>query len=128
MKATELRINNAVLYKGKIWFIAGIHRAGAIDIKPDIDHKYSEICDISEIEPVPLTVEYLEKVGYEIGDGHGDRYYHPQINALQILPPDKYLHYRVHWDYGFLRELQFVHELQNIYFLLNGIELIDIKK
>lgn len=138
MKSTEIRIGNFVtdeFYESfsTIIEVESINEKG-INLLIEDDGKWAEISD-RWIEPeykfdllfgIPLTEEWLLKFGFEksniycfgnhkliiessMGDRHSCRY---RIN------PDESI-----W----IVELNYVHELQNIYFALTGEELTFIK-
>ncbi len=108
MKANELRIGNLIQHnKGNNFFVNPNH---LIVMMMDVSHNYN---------PIPLTEEWLFKFGFEIG-----------YNQKKML--DVYCK-----DFGLLIErsnggnfyykkvfIQYVHQLQNLYFALTGEELV----
>lgn len=78
------------------------------------DHRGSENLDIS---PIPLTEELLVKLGfgrYEFD--HKENQY--RLNDRLIVIRGDFFH-----DYGTSVKLEYVHQLQNLYFALTGKEL-----
>lgn len=72
-------------------------------------------CSIDELEPIPLTEEWLVKFGYT--KSKCDTYWWNDNNiTLYYNVFDKLSNY-----YGY--ELKYVHQLQNHYFALTGEEL-----
>lgn len=106
MKANELRIDNIVYFQGRVVNV------------PRID------CNLSNnvYEPIPLTEEWLLKLGFEkVEDINKDTYPDYKIKGMLI-------HSNVHGNYvlGNYSPICFinnVHQLQNIYFALMGEEL-----
>lgn len=125
MRVGELRIGNKIcLYKGEglTGTVSGIHSDGVI-ICSDAAGGWS----IEDIEGTPLTEEWLKKFGFTVvaapsaygydcnkvsknyilrGAWNGKNYF-----ALEIL------------NDGHHKKIEFVHQLQNLYFALTGEEL-----
>ena len=114
MKATELRIGNWYL-----WEAEGKKYPYQIEAR-DLDSNY-----IQNFDPVPLTEEWLVKLGFR---GWEDSY--------PIDLPDGFLEIEDDFSYGikssekadtlgfwYADAVQYVHELQNLYFALTGEEL-----
>jgi len=118
MKATELRIGNLVYYKivdkldeRKEWF------------EPcEIDAVDLQVID-SDYQPMPLTEEWLLNFGFE---SDGIEWWNGILSigickeGLRYLPTEQ-INVRV----GIV--LQYVHQLQNLYFALTNEELTLIK-
>jgi hypothetical protein len=112
IKATELRIGNLILFDGKITHansrnIAYINNSNRLKNRDSI-----------AFEPVKFTEEWLKKAGYKKQNGYG--YSNHNIYGL-ILKNDT--GFEFHY-YGIIIRIDFVHELQNLYFALTGEELI----
>jgi hypothetical protein len=117
MKATELRIGNKVLYKNGIIdviIISGIsYSFGKYDVTINPNRKWIMV-DIKTISPIPLTEEWLLKFGFE-----------------SLLSGAGYVKNRTEIGYnhnGFYiitsgLKIEYVHQLQNLYFALTGEEL-----
>ena len=120
MKANELRIGNWITYDDKpfqvgLWFFT------------ELDAKVSYINDF---EPIPLTEEWILKFGFakiqNIYQRHNQILLEPILNGLNRS-------YRVKfWTTSIARAepiyqsqltIQYVHQLQNLYFALTGEEL-----
>lgn len=124
MKANELMIGDWVNYKGKI------NRIALADFGIDEAHMYW----ISEVEPIPLTKEILEKNGF-VSNKHVYPYpYYEYINEKDKLkigfafPQGNRTSYKEPWvyidsKYVFIEHLPciYVHELQHA-LRLCGIE------
>lgn len=66
MTIHDLMINDLVLYKGHVKKVVGIKRSyNLVDLA--INDKDFFTCSITDIEPIPLTEEILDKIGF-IGD------------------------------------------------------------
>jgi hypothetical protein len=126
MKSTELRIGNLVYpFKDTPKKVLGV---GANILVAFTDSQFLD-CEIHQIEPIPLTEEWLLKLGFEICyvgwfeirsrfDGDYDEFsYNINTKEIHILQ-DSGRKYEVH-----LCNIQHVHQLQNLYFALTGEEL-----
>lgn len=125
MKASELRIGNYVNYGSDIV-------DSVVSINYNMVHlsQYSAL-DYDDIQPIPLTEEWLEKFGFEFQE------HESPIGMMLYTNSD--------WDFCILKEfgtfsyaesqgedyeyfdvkcLRTVHQLQNLYFALTGEELI----
>ena len=123
MRAEELRIGNLVTRGNKkhSFKIKEIHESSVV-----LEVYSRTLWNITIIEPIPLTEEWLVKLGFEYRDYYknyrimaGDYY-----NSVQ-LRDGKWLYNGDSSDaqcYG-IREVQYVHTLQNLYHALNDEEL-----
>jgi len=136
MKAQELRIGNLVNYGVNIVPIKSIHTESVLKdevrIYVELNEKLQNYClDITEIEPIPLTEEWLLKFGFEkIKD------FNVYINVWGLkgfmVSLGEYINIHVDWaDDGadnyhsiVVYEELYVHTLQNLYFALTNEELI----
>jgi len=73
---------------------------------------------LENIEPIPLTEEWLLKFGFEIKQGRFGNEYWGKINLY--TSSDKKI---VFCFDGYLKGIKYVHQLQNLYFALTGNEL-----
>jgi hypothetical protein len=116
IKASELRICNWVLHEGTITPIQ-ISAKSFLEVE-----NY-----IALFEPIPLTPEILEKCnGFQ--PAIGGTYYLPNENwkadfmGLEPCPSGGY--YRLNEEYAEVGDtIQYLHQLQNLYFALTGTEL-----
>ena len=130
MKANELRIGNYVLDNlGGILKIKGI----------------SEESDLSHVKGILLTEEWFLKFGFGIKD-HKSFHKTPIYFRSDVDSDYCFTYADFREDYGFYIEytdsidsdidklypvsfgIKYVHQLQNIYFVLIGVELIEIDK
>jgi hypothetical protein len=130
MKANELRIGNYVSYFGNstvkietirkdvadYYLIGGIYRNGYTTFYNQID----------VISPIPLTKEWLSEfgfVGIDNPNGTPSILYkikgHPLIEIIFTVFPVTRYNLRCESE----KEIQYVHQLQNLYFALTGEEL-----
>lgn len=135
MKSTELRIGNIIKIKNPI--LKDLIDEGFQKIYTDrttviyvgydylgviIDNSEVEIM-LQDVEPIPLTEEWLLKFGFEKKPMYGkhNRYFFIKNK----------LYYCQHDFYSFvysnnsleIKEPKYVHQLQNLYFALTGEEL-----
>jgi hypothetical protein len=104
MKASELRIGNYVFKDGEIFSIQILH----------ISHTNIGI------EPIPLTEDWLLRFGFDkkIVDAEQNFY---QVNEMVDI--DDKVYWKFYRNNEGLSKLQYVHQLQNLYFALTGEEL-----
>jgi hypothetical protein len=105
MEENELRIGNWVLSPTQ----------GEIQIENGW-----QIDEGEEVKPIPLTEEWLEKFGFEYSDLNGD-------SGLWKIPPFQIYGKYNQFLYDYRLDVNYVHQLQNLYFALTGEEL-TIKK
>ena len=117
MKANELRIGNLVEYK----------------ITDDLDERI-EWWEVSEIDsedlkiidddddyrPIPLTEEWLKKLGFELK--YGCFLLSTNRGTILIEEDLAQISSVISHD-GFMAPCKYVHQLQNLYFALTGSEL-----
>jgi hypothetical protein len=118
MKATDLRIGNLFYYRvvdqldeRKEWFEVSeidYDDLRVIGIKDEMNQDY---------QPIPITEEWLLKFGFKKYIT-GDIYPTFTKNMLNWNDGIFYL-----IRYGFINHIKHVHQLQNLYFALTGIEL-----
>ncbi len=120
MKANELRIGNYVQNEGRVIMVT--HLAN--------EDYWSG--DDGDVEPIPLTPEWLERFGFECKESSSCKLWHIGINDVT----HDYL-FDLTWlikpelinvpDFPFYKNgrhtIYSVHQLQNLYFALTGEEL-----
>ena len=127
LRANDFRSGNLILHKNEVWVINDIHGAsGLITVYPKGSESLGRR-SIHDFQPIPLTDEWLIKFGFE-ADIDGDctlgtiLYYGQSRNpykrgkALWIACDEDYF-------YDFPTSVQYVHQLQNLYYALTGEEL-----
>lgn len=128
MKATELRLGNLVEnQKGNIEPILGLYTIpNYVEVTTE-----NRVGLAGDFKPIPLTEEWLERFGfeekmiynsihYELGD------FKVYINIDNGQPSGFFDYHRVSMI-GIKAQLDYVHQLQNLYFALTGEELTLIK-
>lgn len=113
MKANELRIGNFIRSKQTGYDVRFVSFYGLCNIENNPD----------EYEPIPLTGEILKKCGFE---SEHITYHYILIgdDALHVYYNNSGLHrYGVKYKYAYLTEIEYLHQLQNLYFALTGEEL-----
>lgn len=126
MEARELRIGNLINIDGEPQIVTALpNGSGAFsDVFIEADyfdvHTNVEFNKVSEVQPIPLTEEWLEKFGFE--GKHGEF----TLNDFVVRPKTGYFEIKGYEsDYsGVLLALpKYVHQLQNLYFALTEKEL-----
>lgn len=135
MKANELRIGNTVSYNGK--------EMDVYQIKHDIHfgHVVNQDFEIKELNPIPLTEEWLTRFGFFEGNDYAageDGYWFseshvPKIRIAFDVAHGVFVSIRYHQSHQWtdlhdpfksgLSVFRYVHQLQNLYFGLIGEEL-----
>lgn len=144
MKATELRIDNWVIFEGQFHTITNIRRAGEVSVRLNDGHFPSVKTGVTKISPIPITGEWLERFGFELYDYDVDEEIDVEEHETgiyedyRLLVDGREYYYACHihsdqtiqftmkttWaDYMMLAQIQYVHQLQNLYFALQGVEL-----
>lgn len=118
IKANELRLSNLVLHKGKICSVLEIGEEWSRIDNDQLNTRNSEI------EPIPLSEEWLVKFGWS------------EENKTRFIPPLGFSYFRdgfrlINSEEGtfsvFYNKIEYVHQLQNLYFALTGEELTEKK-
>ena len=122
LKATELRIGNLLLFDNVIQQVSAIQEDNTIRIrenKTSDSHGCYNIYD-TRIQPIPLT-ELVLKLGFE---ALYDNYF------IKYIAFHEFTYYYCFsggcWKFelnGDRIDINFVHQLQNLYFALTGTEL-----
>lgn len=116
VKSNELRIGNRVhISNYKDCIITGINKT-----KIFLNNNPTQL-PIEDIAPIPITVEVLEKFGFEIETLHGNG------GCYNVARNNPLTFNSIHgwWVYGTQMDFQIkhLHQLQNLYFALTGTEL-----
>lgn len=140
MKNTELRIGNIVYFDSKMTIgkcveIATIENTGVRVFNGVVNDKgekhLTEIIPFDKVEPIKLTRDLIPKLGFSQGTTY------PRLIEYYIQPEDIELSFYIwikddvfsvelEWDgYGskIEKQIEYVHELQNLCFALTGVEL-----
>lgn len=128
MKANELRIGNWVLINGSATKVNSIDESGWINSYLNESSRERHI-ELTEVEPIPLTPEILEKCGFEY-----DKIDHVLEDEIELYKRAEFTlllenNQFVYCEWGEYVDrigipLTSLHQLQNLYFCLTGEELI----
>lgn len=115
MKIQELRIGNYIQRNGIACTVELIN--GETDDVYFLGKDFYSNSNVRYIEPIYLNKDWLFKFGFKI--------YEFDNKANQFRFKDRLIVYRdgFLYDYGTSVKLEFVHQLQNLYFALTGAEL-----
>lgn len=134
MTEREVSINNFVLVDGLIAKIIGFYSANdEVDIEYQDDlnkvsYMNNESRDFKDLEPIPLTEEWLVRLGfektYDKALPYQDAYSKEGLIfdgefQLTVEGKESDLH-------GIGKPLKHVHQLQNLYFALTGEEIKEV--
>lgn len=131
MKANKLRIGNLVLneYLDEKYVVRispfKVHLSDSGD-----DDESVKQCKYNEIEPIQLTEDWLLKFGFKkkINKRFGNAEMFQICNKYIIAKPwgENLKLFNNTLSRGFLLDVIYVHQLQNLYFALTGEELLPI--
>lgn len=131
MKANELRIGNLVDLGNRIAKVIEIGHLSCVVV--DLEETQDTIEDYKRTKPISLTEEFLLKFGFEPINKHDNAFItyadwtHNYFLQLDVRKADnKYLILDNSFDdlRAFsMVDIEYVHQLQNLYFALTGEEL-----
>ena len=135
MKSTELRIGNLVSFGGRMATVYQVNRSGAVlqydgDTNTEIEGVRRSTVSINDIEPVTLTKDWLISSGFYKNPGIITEYIlivdseYTEMKRFTVLQSEEKIFYfipsiRVAWSV----RLDFIHQLQNLYFSITKQEL-----
>jgi hypothetical protein len=125
MEAKELRLGNYVLSSynnDRTSIVTGICEAHIeVQFLERAENMVNgQICYPSKLNPIPLTEEWLSKIGFEYNYFEGYSYY------LEIIKHKFGITYVIESNSFYCNlgiDIKYVHQVQNIYFSLTGKEL-----
>ena len=139
MKATELRIGNYVYYEHTTHIVSGIHGNKVYswwvkDGEPVIEYEAKDISGtqvenpyidvISQYEPIPLTEEWLIKLGFEKLTDSKDGFKNTTYTYTKGISFIVYFDgVRLSTNFWMGNEKHYIHQLQNLFYVLSGEEL-----
>lgn len=114
IQANELRLNNCYSINGKIYTL------GTSDFMDFLNEAQVNNGSINNIDPIPLTPEILEKFGFEKHtDSQGDAFWYVYTyEDFEFTENGAFT-----FNGSVMPHIQYLHELQNLYFALTGTEL-----
>lgn len=126
IKANELRIGSLVYVLYQVSTITSINES-------DVDSHDCKDIPIKELRPIPITEEWLVKLGLKIkyGTPANSRAIYTHFGKYRIYLSQENKPCSIHIDAGDwfpeLCEFEYIHQLQNLYFALTGEELTITK-
>ena len=139
MKPTELRIGNYVYYEHTTHIVSGVHGNKVYswwvkDGQPVIEYEAKDISGtqvenpyidvISQYEPIPLTEEWLIKLGFEKLTDSNDGFKNTTYTYTKGISFIVYFDgVRLSTNFWMGNEKHYVHQLQNLFYVLSGEEL-----
>lgn len=129
MKTNELRLGNLVIYRNQIVKTTGLHYDMFECGNPN-DENWMCTGKLSEVQPIELTKEILLKIGFEKHDESMNIYAFENERSVVVYVPNRRLlriegvENDVLVDRNIrLNNVEYLHQLQNAYYLLTGKEL-----
>ena len=139
MKTQELRIGNYLYYEHTTHIVSGVHGNKVYswwvkDGEPVIEYEAKDISDtqvenpyldvISQFEPIPLTEEWLIKLGFEKLTDSNDGFKNTTYTYTKGISFIVYFDgVRLSTNFWMGNEKHYVHQLQNLFYVLSGEEL-----
>jgi hypothetical protein len=139
MKTQELRIGNYLYYEHTTHIVSGVHGNKVYswwvkDGKPVIEYEAKDISGtqvenpyidvISQYEPIPLTEEWLIKLGFEKLTDSNDGFKNTTYTYTKGISFIVYFDgVRLSTNFWMGNEKHYVHQLQNLFYVLSGEEL-----
>lgn len=123
----ELRIGSHVSFKKKRIKIVGIPYPNVYDNmsrniywRSEDDFNYIGVdCADERLTPIPITPELLTELGFEYRDNtYWERWFKGGFD-IERKEDSKY------FDYSRKLRLESLHELENLYYMIYGVELIN---
>ena len=128
MEARELRIGNLIKSGNGIYKVVAVSVQGVeimIPYDKDVNSQSGHILNSAStiINPIPLTEEWLVKLGFNYGG--------IWIELMGLMSYGRILQHKgmgakstaFYINEQFIANIQYLHELQNLYFALTGTEL-----
>ena len=120
MKATELRIDNWVIFEGQFHTITNIRRAGEVSVRLNDGHFPSVKTGVTKISPIPIKdwkftdkqLSALLRIGIEV---HRSLVY---LMYMEHAISGECIQHIEH-----VQHIEYVHQIQNLYHALTGEDL-----
>lgn len=126
MKATELRIGNYVECVDGIDQISEIRETGVKLLKFNAHEPENLIHYFDWIKPLPITQEWLERFGFVYDNDEDELILDDKLGVSLMCAHDSIVYYKGNLEplwVDVLLNIEYVHQLQNLYFALTGNEL-----
>ena len=121
IQANELRIGNLVNSKND--GIISITNISEKSVAVNDAHCYNHI-PVEFISPIPLTEEWLLKLGFKKRKNRHLFHWENKIVISEYKDEfENFFYPKTGYDIRFSNEIKYVHQLQNLYFALTGAEL-----
>lgn len=133
MEVSELRINNLVQLTNQ-WFDDNhkLYNTPRIVKVDDISKEnladnvyYVSGYNLSDLEPILLSDEWLVNLGFEKSEDEWGGYLSPafgKTSRLRVYAEENYFYHSTNLE---RIKLEYVHQLQNLYFVFAGKELVE---
>lgn len=123
MLTSDLRLGNLV-YKGELFPVEVVEVITELSIETDRHN----LCDIKKFRPIPITEEYLLKLGFEYNELYANyqiKIIDGNINSLTLFGDGEwnYCNDSLNASCHFIKEVKYIHQLQNLYYSLTNTEL-----
>ena len=123
MESNELRINNIISINDKNCIVKGINTDGFLQCKWNDSDTIVWGEPLTCFDPIQLTEEWLVKLGFNYGG--------IWIELMGLMSCGRILQHKgigakstaFYINEQFIANIQYLHELQNLYFALTGTEL-----
>lgn len=122
MNAQELRIGNLIIRQDLVNDHDRIEKIIELGKKALITGPINVLCEYSKIKPILLTEKWLIKFGFEKAKQPNGAIFYGQRNKKFRFTENKRNEYYL-FGYEYPVEIQYVHQLQNLYLALTGEEL-----
>jgi len=139
MKSQDLRIGNYLYYEHTTHIVSGVHGNKVYswwvkDGEPIIEYEAKDISGtqvenpyidvISQYEPIPLTEEWLIKLGFEKLTDSKDGFKNTTYTYTKGISFIVYFDgVRLSTNFWMGNEKHYIHQLQNLFYVLSGKEL-----
>jgi len=136
MRPEELRVGNIILGNGKIITVTDIRRNELVELGykgsvngdvSDDPYRSNEAPWLAKCSGIPLTEEWLIKFGFSYPKNQSSFYWIKLSASLFNINPDNgvvWINNPVGEPFNNPALIEYVHQLQNLYFALMGHELI----
>lgn len=127
IKANDFRYLNWLNYKGNAFQVNDIFGAsGLLTVLPNVTAERPGRLSMHDFEPIPLSEEWLKRLGFESGDDCFYKNLRPTMWGYLNLQTEDYS-VSISPDIGGIHvpgnEIKFLHQLQNLFYALTGQEL-----